>query len=514
MIFNFKNTTKIFGTAVFAIMLLLVLFNYSNRKITQAGSNETISGWMWSSNIGWISLNSKNCDPLPLETCDAYGIDYGVTTDVDGELYGEAWSQNVGWICFGITCDDWGYNSAPDATIPWANYDGTKMSGWAYVPSFDDIGWIRLQGDSVVAAGKIGNGCFDCSSDDNSCEFCFTVADLSGDICYDCSSCDLDANPHTCDECATCNQYGLAVDSTDSQIYGWAWGGYSDDKGIGWVRAGSDYGTLYTPLSWLQIKYGDIYTGGDITGTKAPLGRYNSTYCINASGVIGNVSSENTCKLESLNDLAFPNVANSYTNILGTIDRGSVGGSGILGGKYGELITIDIVDAVKQDLSAQLTNSCMDGKIYYFTGDLTIDEELTFNNGTALTDNGSGLIVVEGDLNIDSDIFYEDASVARIKQLASIGWLVKGDLIIDGAVSNIAGAYYVEGAGGISTGISNNSLQVYGLMIAKVYNFQRTYQSISEGAEQIIYDGRALVNTPPGMADLTKALPLWREAAP
>ncbi|MFC1613634.1 hypothetical protein ACFL23_04925, partial [Patescibacteria group bacterium] len=456
----------------------------------------------------------ENCVALGVGVCDIFGTDYGVITDSEGALYGEAWSENVGWICFGSTCDDWGYSNAPDATVPSVSYDGIKISGWAYAPSLNSEGWIRLQGDAVSAVGKSGNACFDCLVDDNTCEFCFTAGDLSGDVCYDCSSCDLVAEPHTCVGCNTCNQYGLAVDSTDNQIYGWIWGGYDNNRGIGWIKSESDFGTIYAPLSWLQIKYGDVYTGGDINAVEAPYGRYNSTYCINAYGSIGNFSSENSCELENLDDLAFPNVANLYTNILGKIDRGNIGGSGILGGKYGEVVTVNKANAIKQDLENELTNSCAEGKIYYFTGNLTIDQAMTFNNGQALTDSGRGLIVVDGDLNIDSDIFYENASVSRIKQLASIGWLVQGDLVIASSVSSIVGSYYIEGAGGVSTGSSDISLKVYGLMIAKDYNFQRTYQNIAEGSEQIIYDGRALVNTPPGMEDLTKALPLWREATP
>jgi hypothetical protein len=51
-------------------------------------------------------------------------------------------------------------------------------------------------------------------------------------------------------------------------------------------------------------------------------------------------------------------------------------------------------------------------------------------------------------------------------------------------------------------------------MLAKKFNFERLWQSAERGSEQVIYDGRVLANTPPGMADLMSALPIWREAAP
>jgi hypothetical protein len=81
----------------------------------------------------------------------------------------------------------------------------------------------------------------------------------------------------------------------------------------------------------------------------------------------------------------------------------------------------------------------------------------------------------------------------------------------------MVGAFYAEQE--ISTGTTNNRrtdepLTVRGLMLTKKFRFERLWQSAERGSEQVIYDGRVIANTPPGMADLMSALPIWREAAP
>ena len=65
--------------------------------LTQAAESDLLSGWAWSSNIGWISMNCTNTD-----SCE--DVEYGVSTvgssEGDQLLSGWAWSSNVGWIDF------------------------------------------------------------------------------------------------------------------------------------------------------------------------------------------------------------------------------------------------------------------------------------------------------------------------------------------------------------------------------------------------------------------------------
>jgi hypothetical protein len=45
--------------------------------------------------------------------------------------------------------------------------------------------------------------------------------------------------------------------------------------------------------------------------------------------------------------------------------------------------------------------------------------------------------------------------------------------------------------------------------VAKQFNFQRNYQGgVNQPSEQIVNDGRIIVNTPPGMNDFIASLPV------
>ena len=128
----------------------------------QAGTNENVSGYAWSENIGWISFNSTN---------DGSAVSYGVNLDTTnktsggiGNFSGNAWSENIGWISF---------NRLDTGTPPFAPFSGAtgpiaqvdwatgKVTGWARalsgvgsVGGWD--GWIKLSDDTV--GGWSGNG--------------------------------------------------------------------------------------------------------------------------------------------------------------------------------------------------------------------------------------------------------------------------------------------------------------------------------------------------------------------
>lgn len=58
-------------------------------------------------------------------------------------------------------------------------------------------------------------------------------------------------------------------------------------------------------------------------------------------------------------------------------------------------------------------------------------------------------------------------------------------------------------------------LSVSGLFVAETgYNFDRKYTKNLAPAEQILYDGRVVANTPPGLADFTQALPVYHRVTP
>ena len=118
-----------------------------------AGGQHNVSGWAWSSNIGWISFNCTN-----LISCLV--SDYGVNIDPDtGLISGYAWSENIGWVSFN-EADLVGCPSGVCKAIISGGLTGTfpkAVSGWAKVLSTN--GWIHLA-DSSYGAQVESNGDF------------------------------------------------------------------------------------------------------------------------------------------------------------------------------------------------------------------------------------------------------------------------------------------------------------------------------------------------------------------
>ena len=113
-----------------------------------------LTGWMWSENIGWISLSCNNTG-----LCATTG--YGVSNDNCGALTGFAWAENVGWINFspatvGVLIDPqtgdfagraWGEN------IGWITFasDGPNPYGV-------ETSWRRLSPSGTPTATLSKNG--------------------------------------------------------------------------------------------------------------------------------------------------------------------------------------------------------------------------------------------------------------------------------------------------------------------------------------------------------------------
>jgi len=151
--------------SLFKIVFALVFF--LSPFVVFAGSQHNMSGFAWSSNIGWISFNSLDCDvdkngfmdsgacggDNTTGTVTNYGVnknpanEFGVST-----LIGFAWSPHVGWIQFGnlITADfpTGGGTVRQNATM---GADG-KLTGWAKAINGNPIsgwdGWISLSGNA------------------------------------------------------------------------------------------------------------------------------------------------------------------------------------------------------------------------------------------------------------------------------------------------------------------------------------------------------------------------------
>ena len=129
---KFFSKTKIFLLITFVIMSV---FAFGKIK---AGTDDDVSGWAWSENIGWISFNCTD-----LGTCGT--VDYGVDIDGSGLFSGYAWSENIGWITF----NQGELSGCPiepcEARLDFGGTD--ELSGWARALSYGGgwEGWIRLR---------------------------------------------------------------------------------------------------------------------------------------------------------------------------------------------------------------------------------------------------------------------------------------------------------------------------------------------------------------------------------
>lgn len=136
------------------------LFNPEN------GTGDSVRGFAWSPNFGWISFNSSDCDldgngsfgddgaPAGCPSASVEFHDYGVNIETGTGIFdGFAWSANLGWIYFGPDANLGIYGNAlqadaPEVPFQWAtyNYDDNSVVGWAKALSLGDNGWIKFDG--------------------------------------------------------------------------------------------------------------------------------------------------------------------------------------------------------------------------------------------------------------------------------------------------------------------------------------------------------------------------------
>jgi len=213
-----------------ALALSTLLFYYPRGQEPAAlsGAGDNLSGFAWSSNLGWISFNSSDCDEgntgslhRPPAACPSSGIahDYGVKIDKEtGNFSGYAWSSNMGWISFDRAQtgnppgDPFNGGSGPIAHTELSGEYAGQISGWAKVLSMGEEGWIKLRSHDSDA-GSI--------------------------------------------------DYGVEFDPLNGELKGWAWngnsGGITDTYGVGWIsfnssNQGAGDGVAYHVQSDLYMK--------------------------------------------------------------------------------------------------------------------------------------------------------------------------------------------------------------------------------------------------------------------
>lgn len=115
---------------------------FSSGDVARAGVGGPLNGYIWSDNIGWISLNCSDSNSCATSN---YAVSY---EESSGNMTGYGWSDNIGWISFNGS-DVAGCPSSP--CQPQINKGGGTASGWAKALAGGSggwDGWISLSGSN------------------------------------------------------------------------------------------------------------------------------------------------------------------------------------------------------------------------------------------------------------------------------------------------------------------------------------------------------------------------------
>lgn len=356
------------------------------------------------------------------------------------------------------------------------------------------------------------------------------------------------------------DEYGLNFSTTTFKIWGLAWNGLTEPNyplpfrltniedawGYGWfcvddntVGAGNGGVGLCPNMSvqvsvpYVQTVEGDIYVKNNINSMTLPSGgNFNATYLILAGGDVTNFISEELYKPPEIESyvatsyplaIDLPRASRNYFNIFGKLDVPGL--SELTENKYGPYVDLSSSSGLSGTFSGNGRRVIVDKN---HTGSFTLGE-----SGTLTLADGSATFIIKGDLYINNNVVYDSAAVTNLANLPSFAFIVEGDLFIASSVTEVAGNYVIlgkpsepvcpasasdpaTGCGAVYTGVTaDNSLSVQGILMARKFFFERTYSDVSSSpSEQVNYDGRLLINTPPGFKDLSASLPLFSEAAP
>ena len=144
------------------LFVIFLLAGYSLTTHAALPNSIELSGYAWSSNIGWISFNCSD-----LDVCST--SNYGVIMKDDYSLSGYAWNDNIGWIKFGGLSGfpAGGGNARLDLSddvkelVGWARAcAGTQTGDCSSMTDHEDgwDGWISLNCSEAGHCGSSGYG--------------------------------------------------------------------------------------------------------------------------------------------------------------------------------------------------------------------------------------------------------------------------------------------------------------------------------------------------------------------
>lgn len=268
---------------------------------------------------------------------------------------------------------------------------------------------------------------------------------------------------------------------------------------------------------FIQTQRGDIHSNGPNGISGYDSGGDNATYIVTAAGNLSHF----TGNTASINNYA----AGSQANV-GACVSGGANPNG-LDWRMAMIKNVNTLKATSIKPGAGWTSSASLGfspaaNLYESTGDITL---------TGGTISGVGTLLINGNLTINGNYSYADAN-------ASAGFIVLGNITINGAVTRGVGSYYaadwqpaaplqangcpnlapINSKGVIDSGSSNAQLNVDGLFVGSAINFTRYFTNPSNPdtptpAFNVYYDGRVVANPPPGFSNFRDST-AWYEVAP
>jgi len=149
-----KKIIFIIGVLVLSVVVGYLFFGgVISFRDAVAEDNDNVSGFAWSENIGWISLNCRNQELGEPRCSDS---NYGINIEDTGDFSGYAWSENIGWINFAPSGP---YPQNPQNSVKVDTIDGT-LSGWARALSYGSgwDGWIKIYSASVNTTTGVFTG--------------------------------------------------------------------------------------------------------------------------------------------------------------------------------------------------------------------------------------------------------------------------------------------------------------------------------------------------------------------
>lgn len=508
---------------------------------------------------------------------------WGSSLALAGQVLDWAWVGNqpvsgaqptVGWL--NLSCDNNAACSGANGNTPNIEADVTtgEVSGWAWFGESGDatdgydgsVGWVDFDPDPLPAASvyvysatclypepdPVTGDCVDAKVDSGGEVYGWArILHLAneGDRQLGTTGGDNDWGwvllRGQIDD-GTGRFFGLTYEEGTQEFDGWVWSGggtladgsFSDDVGLGWIDFTLAAGASFDPF--VVTEGGDVYAGGNISGSTDTTDSSivnptydNATFLVEAGGTVSlfSTTAGPSGIASGVTPIDFPDASNNFTTALGKLD-------------LDQLVTP--IDGVKNRYgqTVETVSSPLVGNVVLGNRVLVLDNDgvfgnsslsgasawrwtnpVNFMNGSGALVDGAGTIVVDGDLDMLANTHYGGITPTDVENLASVAWIVLGDVSVDTTVTSLVGAYVVLG-GGTSLGAFETlpaggglgqRLNMEGLIMAKQFIFNRTYvgtYGYAEPAEFVRYGSRFILNPPPGLIDFASVLPTITPVAP